>query len=121
MNKKQFISEKDIEATPFAFELQLQKGVSPIQENNVPQKYDQLFCESLLQRFLFDVRTGNTQDQIKYLLDLGVLQRILRYRRGNQVMSSLQFLERMQCFLRSQGLSLDDTVRKSYLNMTPCS
>lgn len=86
-----------------------------------PRKYDRGAFGTLFERLLFAVRNGNTRDQMSFLADLDVLQRTLHRKTGTRVLSRTRFLEVVQHWLESEGLSLDTRVRDSYRRNSRCN
>lgn len=86
-----------------------------------PRKYDREASGTLFERLLFAVRNGNTRDQLSLLADLDVFQRMLHRKTDTLVLSRTRFLEAVQHWLESKGLSLDTRVRDSYRRNSRCN
>lgn len=120
MEKQSNLLETDIEGELLKVELQPQQRMSN-QLYAPAQKCHQSTFDTLLEKLLCAVRSGNKQDQLNILSDLDTRLKILHQRTGNRQLSCIQFLAAMQRFLESQELVLCKTVQRLYRGMLRCS
>lgn len=100
--------------TGIAGELLSTEPLPPQGRNRTPRKYDRGGFETLFERLVSAVRSGNIPDQLSALSQLDFFQ-MMRHRKTDiRALSRIQFLEAVQHLLESEGLGLDTRVRNSY-------